>query len=108
MKCVIAVTVIAYSRYDSSIQTSVRVTKTIEEWEMIKINTEFLISLVERRFAIWDKKILIKLIDQQIKFRKNEKESDRIPFSKSLLPSLRAFNDDEILEFQVGVINLMQ
>nr|XP_033192207.1 uncharacterized protein LOC117157950 [Bombus vancouverensis nearcticus] len=48
----------------SSIQTSVvRVTETIEEGGMLKINTGFLIPLVDRRFAIWDKKILIKLLD---------------------------------------------
>lgn len=52
---------------------------------------------------------MIKFIDHQIMSKnENHNENRHLSFFKSLLPSLSLFYDDETLEFQSGILNLLQ
>lgn len=51
----------------------------------------------------------MRLLDSQLNATpKNNEENCHIAFIKSLLPTLNNFEDDERLEFQAGVISLVQ
>lgn len=56
---------------------------------------------------------MIKFLDEQMnppekKPRPNAEENPHVAFIKGLLPSLNKLDDDQTLEFQAGVINLLQ
>lgn len=56
---------------------------------------------------------MMKFLDQQMnppekKASPNAEENPHIAFIKGLLPSLNKLDDDQTLEFQAGVINLLQ
>ncbi|XP_044757563.1 uncharacterized protein LOC123315776 [Coccinella septempunctata] len=52
---------------------------------------------------------MISFIDHELKLSKEKMNEDRnLSFFKSILPSLKLFDDDQTLEFQSGVINLVQ
>lgn len=51
---------------------------------------------------------MLKLIDHQILQTPRNEENRHLSFFKSLLPSVSSLNEDQILEFQAGVISLLQ
>jgi hypothetical protein len=52
---------------------------------------------------------MIKLLDHQIHLSRNKDDANRqLSFYQSFLPSLSSHNDDETLEFQPGVISVLQ
>lgn len=50
---------------------------------------------------------IIKFIDHQMNAPK-EQENRHTAFFKSIFPTLSLLNDDQVLEFQAGVINVLQ
>lgn len=50
---------------------------------------------------------MLKFIDNQIHSTRNE-ENHHLSFFKGLLPSMSSLNEDQTLEFQAGVISLLQ
>lgn len=50
---------------------------------------------------------MLKFIDHQIQTPRNE-ENRHLSFFKGLLPSMASLNEDQTLEFQAGVISLLQ
>lgn len=64
--------------------------------------------LPRQRLTVIDQKMAA-FIDHQMKSQPNMQNEDRnLSFFKSLLPTLASLNDDQILQFQGGVINLLQ
>ncbi|XP_061715561.1 uncharacterized protein LOC133523832 [Cydia pomonella] len=61
----------------------------------------------KKKFNELDAKMMT-YIDHQIKPKKLEPDDRNLSFFKGVLPSLIVLNDDEILEFQSGVIKLLQ
>ncbi|XP_060800955.1 uncharacterized protein LOC132901888 [Amyelois transitella] len=60
------------------------------------------------RLSVMDQK-MASFIDHQMKSQPNTQNEDRnLSFFKSLLPTLASLNDDQILQFQAGVISLLQ
>ncbi|XP_050668541.1 uncharacterized protein LOC126967889 [Leptidea sinapis] len=51
---------------------------------------------------------MIEYMNDQLKKSKNEFEDPNLSFFKGILPQLASLNGDQILEFQSGVINLLQ
>ncbi|XP_072390184.1 uncharacterized protein [Diabrotica undecimpunctata] len=51
---------------------------------------------------------MMSYIDYQIKPKKIEQDDRNLSFLKGILPSLALLDDDQTLEFQSGVINLLQ
>ncbi|XP_026744341.1 uncharacterized protein LOC113505729 [Trichoplusia ni] len=51
---------------------------------------------------------MIEYMNDELKKTKNEFEDPNLSFFKGLLPQLASLNGDQILEFQSGVINLLQ
>ncbi|CAI6366910.1 unnamed protein product [Macrosiphum euphorbiae] len=50
---------------------------------------------------------MLKFIDHQIQIPRNE-ENRHLSFFRGLLPSMSSLNEDQILEFQAGVMSLLQ
>lgn len=64
--------------------------------------------LPRQRLSVMDQK-MASFIDHQMKSQPNTQNEDRnLLFFKSLLPTLASLNDDQILQFQAGVISLLQ
>lgn len=61
----------------------------------------------KRNFNEIDAKMM-SYIDYQIKPMKIEQDGRNLSFFKGILPSLALLDDDQILEFQSGVLNLLQ
>lgn len=51
---------------------------------------------------------MLKFIDHQILQTPRNEENRHLSIFKSLLPSVSSLNEDQILEFQAGVISLLQ
>lgn len=64
--------------------------------------------LPRQRLSVMDQK-MASFIDHQMKSQPNTQNEDRnLSFFRSLLPTLASLNDDQILQFQAGVISLLQ